>query len=70
MTGSILEWLGVSGVVAAIGGLFGYGKLNEKIDGHGAKIAKLENDVPTLIRLDERVGELQKDLAEIKSMLK
>lgn len=64
-----LDWLGLSGIVAALGGVFGYGRLNEKIESHGAKINKLEADAPTLIRLDERVSTMQDDLAEIKTHL-
>lgn len=69
MNDNPLDWLGLSGIVAALGGVFGYGRLNEKIESHGAKITKLEADAPTLIRLDERVSSMQDDVAAIKRML-
>jgi len=63
---TILDWLGVSGLVAGLGAVLGLGRVSQKFETQGKDIEKLKSDVPTLIRLDERVSSMQDDIAEIK----
>ena len=67
---NILDWLGVSGIVSAIGAAIGFGKLHGKIANHEIEITKLQQNSDTLTRLDERVLHIRADLAEIKEQLR
>lgn len=78
---SILEWFGLSGIVAGIGAAVGYGRLNEKVEAHAKEMAELRKMADTagvnagannqlLIRLDERMSGVREELAEIKAALK
>jgi hypothetical protein len=66
---TLLDWLGVSGLVAGVGAVLGLGRTFQKLDGHAIELETLKKDVPTLIRLDERVRSMQDDLHEIKQAL-
>jgi len=65
-----LDWLGISGLVTAIGAAIGFGKLHGKIANHDVEIAKLQQNSDTLTRLDERVMHIKADLSEIKEQLR
>lgn len=67
---NILDWLGISGIVSAIGAAIGFGKLQQRINSHAVEIAKLQQNSDTLTRLDERVLHIKADISEIKEQLK
>jgi hypothetical protein len=78
---SALDFLGASGFVAAVGSVFGLGRLHQKVDSHERRITTLQEQVVdggrfsaenkiTLARLEERVGSIKEDLAEIKAAVR
>lgn len=67
---NLLDWLGISGVIATIGGAIGFGQLKQRIDQHAAELTKLANNADTLARLDERLAHVKTDVAEIKESLR
>ena len=80
-TATVLDIIGASGFVAAVGSVFGLGRLHQKVEQHERHIASLteqiaagtqfagENKV-TRARLEERVGSIKEDLAEIKAAVR
>lgn len=59
------DWLGLSGVAATIGGLLGYGKLQQKIvtlEQHATNMATVKE---TLARIDERTITLQRAIDKL-----
>lgn len=76
-TATVLDIIGASGFVAAVGSVFGLGRLHQKVDQHERHIASLTAQVAagtlfagdnkvTLARLEERVESIKEDLTEIK----
>lgn len=80
-TSSVLDFLGASGFVGAVGAIFATGRLHQKVDNHATQITDIvsrvengsqyagENKV-TLARLEERVRSIKEDLAEIKAAVR
>jgi chromosome segregation ATPase len=80
-TNTILDFLGASGFVGAVGAIFATGRLHQKVDNHATQITEMaarvengsqyagENKV-TLARLEERVRSIKEDLAEIKEAVR
>jgi hypothetical protein len=80
-TATVLDFIGASGFVAAVGSVFGLGRLHQKVDQHERRIAALQEQVVdgnrfagenkiTLARLEERVGSIKEDLTEIKAAVR
>lgn len=67
---SVMDWLGLSGLLALGGAIFGYGRLQQRIDQHAAELAKLSANADTLARLDERLSHVKDDVTEIKETLR
>lgn len=71
---SLLDWLGVSGVVSLMLGVFGYGRLHQRMNAVEEKAQKGADNAEALARLetafDERTGAIMRDLTEIRASLK
>lgn len=67
---SVMDWLGLSGLLALGGAVFGYGRLQQRIDQHAVVITRLEQTAETLARLDERLKHVKDDVADIKETLR
>ena len=78
---TVLDFLGATGFVAAIGSVFGLGRLHQKVEQHASHIETINKKVEsgshfagenkiTLARLEERVGSIKDDLGEIKAALR
>lgn len=76
----LVQWSGVSGLIAFIAGLIGYGKIQHQIQTNTRDIRNLETDVEygrtfaganaiTLARLEERLAALQSDTTDIKAAI-
>lgn len=74
---TVLDFIGATGFVAAVGSVFAQGRLHQKVEHHERRITTLTEQVAagtqfagenkvTLARLEERVGSIKEDLAEIK----
>jgi hypothetical protein len=67
---TVLEWLGLSGLLALIGAALGYGRLQQRIEQHAQELLKLSSNADTLARLDERLAHVKDDISEIKETLR
>lgn len=63
---SLLEWLGLSGVAATVGGLMGYGKLQQKIATLELQAAHMADVRETLGRIDERTKAMEKTIDKLE----
>jgi hypothetical protein len=68
--GSLLDWLGISGIISLIASAIGFGKMQQKIDWHASELEKVKANADTLARLDERLAHVRQDVAEIKESLR
>lgn len=60
-----LDWLGISGLVAIIGGAVGYGQLHGRVKSLEDKDASQENAI-AIARLEEKVAAMSSDVQDIK----
>lgn len=70
MPPTLLDYLGLSGLLAMIGAALGHGRLQQRIDQHATELARLTNSADMLARLDERLTHVKTDVAEIKDALR
>jgi len=62
----ILDWVGVTGVLAAIGGAIGYGHLHGRVASLEKRDSSQENQV-AIARLEEQVKAMRSDVSDIKT---
>jgi len=67
---TLLDYLGLSGLLAMLGAALGYGKLQQRIDQHTEELQRLTHSADLLSRLDERLTHVKDDLASIKETLR
>lgn len=78
---TVLDFIGASGFVAAVGSVFGLGRLHQKVDNQQNLIKRLEHDhreatvqysgmAITLGRVEERMNTIKEDLTEIKAAVR
>jgi len=78
---TVVDIFGVSGFVAAVGAIFGYGRLHQKVENQTKTLEALEADIKetasshtamaiTLGRVEERIGNIREDIADIKNALR
>lgn len=81
MFDDIMSWVGLSGLVAIVIGIFGYGKLTQKVDqiqriatdAHNAASQSLDNrDAISALsaRFDERTVAMMREMKDLKEMLR
>jgi hypothetical protein len=81
MFDDIMSWVGLSGLLAIIGGAMGYGKLKQEItqiqqiaaDAHKAASQSLDNrDAISALsaRFDERTVAMMREMKEVKDLLR
>ena len=70
MPPTVMDYLGLSGLLAMVGAALGYGRLQQRIEQHGQELAKLTSNADMLARLDERLSHVKDDVAEIKETLR
>jgi archaellum component FlaC len=80
MPQDFFDWLGISGIIALLGGAFGYGQLKHQVNTlerehkdiksevHDGRVLTGQNAV-TLARVEERMETVKDDIAEIKAMM-
>jgi hypothetical protein len=78
---SVLSFLGASGFVGAVGAIFAQGRLHQRVDGQQQQLDRLDADhretanahgamAIALGRVEERMGTIKDDLAEIKAAVR
>lgn len=78
---TVLDFLGASGFVAAVGSVFAQGRLHQKVENQDRLIRRLEHDhreatvqysgmAITLGRVEERMNTIKEDLTEIKAAVR
>ena len=78
---TVLDFLGASGFVAAVGSVFALGRLHQKVEAQAEDIASLGSDhketssahaamAITLGRMEERMNVIKTDLGEIKEAVR
>lgn len=67
---TLLDYLGLSGLIAMLGAALGYGKLQQRIDQHTEELQRLAHSADMLARLDERLTHVKDDVASIKETLR
>lgn len=78
---TVLDFLGASGFVAAVGSVFAQGRLHQKVENQQSLIKRLEHDhreatvqhsgmAITLGRVEERMNTIKEDLTEIKAAVR
>lgn len=78
---TILDFVGASGFVAAVGSVFAQGRLHQKVENQDRLIKRLEHDhrehqlahstmAITLGRVEERMNTIKDDIAEIKTAVR
>lgn len=74
---STLDIVGLGGLVAGITAIFGYGRLNHKVETHAAELETLKEKAAddarshlatavSLARLDERMASIKEDVVQIR----
>lgn len=77
----VLDFVGASGFVAAVGSVFGLGRLHQKVESQADLIERLEEETRataiahgamaiTLGRVEERISTIKDDLTEIKNAVR
>ncbi len=77
----VLDFIGASGFVAAVGSVFAQGRLHQKVENQDRLIKRLEHDhreatvqhgamAITLGRVEERMANIKDDLTEIKAAVR
>jgi hypothetical protein len=77
----VLDFVGASGFVAAVGSVFGLGRLHQKVESQSDLIERLEEETRstsiahgamaiTLGRVEERISTIKDDLTEIKNAVR
>ena len=67
---TILDYMGLSGLLAMLGAALGYGKLQQRIDQHTEELQRLTHSADMLARLDERLTHVKDDVSSIKETLR
>ena len=62
----IVDYLGLTGVIALVAGIFGYGSLHERVKHIEACVEKNANNIVAIARLEEQVAAMRTDIHEIK----
>lgn len=62
---SILDWIGLSGIIALLAGAVGYGNLRSDVKGLKDRDTSQENQV-AIARLEEQLKAMRADLSDIK----
>jgi hypothetical protein len=62
----VWDWLGLSGVAAAIGGFMGYGKLQQKITSLEQNAVSMADVKETLGRIDERTKAIERTIDRLE----
>jgi hypothetical protein len=63
----LFEWLGLSGILAMIGGSVAAGRLGQRVANLEAEAKDRKEDGEQLARLDERTKAMKADLEAIKA---
>lgn len=78
---TVVDFIGASGFVAGVGAIFGLGRLHQKVENQNKSLEALEADIKettsshtamaiTLGRVEERIGNIREDIADIKNSLR
>lgn len=78
---TIFDLVGASGFVAAVGSVFGLGRLHQKVESQSDLLERLEEETRstaishgamavTLGRVEERMNNIKDDLTEIKAAVR
>lgn len=62
----VMDYLGISGVIALILGAIGHGALHQRVKTLEASAEKHADNALTIARLEERVKSISSDIQEIK----
>ena len=62
----IVDYLGLTGVIALVAGIFGYGSLHERVKHIETCVEKNANNIVAIARLEEQVAAMRTDIHEIK----
>ena len=62
----IADYLGLTGVLALVAGVFGYGSLHERVKHIESCVEKNANNIIAIARLEEQVTAMRTDIHEIK----
>ena len=62
----IVDYLGLTGVIALVAGIFGYGSLHERVKHIETCVEKNANNIVAIARLEEQVAAMRSDIQEIK----
>lgn len=63
--GEVLNWVGISGLIALVASAVGYGQLHGRVKSLEDKDTSQENQV-AIARLEEQVKAMHSDVADIK----
>jgi len=64
--GEVLDWIGLSGLLAMVAGAVGYGQLHGRVTSLEDRDASQENQV-AIARLEEQVKAIRADISDIKT---
>lgn len=62
----VMDYLGLTGVIALVAGIFGYGSLHERVKHIETCVEKNSNNIVAIARLEEQVAAMRTDIHEIK----
>lgn len=62
----ILDYLGLSGIIAIVVGVFGHGQLHHRVKVVEEYMAKSADNNVAIARLEEQVTAMRSDLTEVK----
>lgn len=66
----VFDWLGVSGIVALVLGIFSHGRLAQRVEAVEGRVKTSDDNARALARLEakfeERTGAIMRDLEDIK----
>lgn len=62
---TLLDWLGISGLLAILGGAVGYGQLHGRVKSLEDKDVSQDNAI-AIARLEEQVSAMRGDVSDIK----
>lgn len=63
--GEVLDWIGISGLIAMVASAVGYGQLHGRVKSLEDKDTSQENQV-AIARLEEQVKAMRSDVSDIK----